>query len=298
MSKPSRRPNRRNRRNRHDRTSGHGSMVHNRHDRPLPELPWTVMLIGEQVNCDCGDDHYHSHGHGQLPPGVEPFADFGYTIGLHNLGFPELHLPAHPDGAGTPMPYRDLGDWINGLAIQLTKGTIVPGTVVRDRRSGIVFRLGPPGPIDAVSAFQCDDDALCIPVRWSVGPAAPVGHTHTMMPFAAMSPTDRADFIEHCCERFHPHYETTRAALSDETWRRVREVFVAVVDDDTSERRFNQMDADLIAYLKTLAEEESLAGSGLVMILTSTLEQMPGDACTCTDFAKAMIDRYGDGGHE
>jgi hypothetical protein len=157
MSKQSRRPNRRHR--------------PPRSERLRPGLPWQVMLIGQQVGQYCTAPDC-DHRHDELPPGVEPFADFGYTVGLHDVfGLPELHMPAYPDGAGKPMKPDLLGATLNVLAATLIRGEQEPGDEIRlalCEHQTVVLSLGLPGPLEAVSAFQCSDGAECIPVRWRV----------------------------------------------------------------------------------------------------------------------------------
>jgi hypothetical protein len=142
-----------------------------RHDPP-PPLPWDVKLVGQRVgqycsNPDCKDGH-----HEPLPPGVEPFADFAYTVGLFDVfGLPEVHLPAYPDGDGKPVPPGVLGATVNLLAAELVRGHIGADGELRvplcEHRT-VVITLGQPGPLEAVSAFQCSDGAECIPARWRV----------------------------------------------------------------------------------------------------------------------------------
>ena len=94
MSKQSRRPNRRNRHSR----------------QGPPRLPWDVILVGQHVGQHCTGPNCTHGDHEDLPAGVEPFADFGYTVGLYDcFGLPEIHLPAYPDGEGKPLPFAALG---------------------------------------------------------------------------------------------------------------------------------------------------------------------------------------------
>ena len=129
------------------------------------------------AHADCPGDHE------VLPPGVEPFADFGYTVGLFDLfDLPEIHLPAYPaDDESKPFQMDLLGTMINLLAADMVRGELEPGGEVRIalcEHHSMVFALGQPGPIEAVSAFQCADGAECIPARWWIEHAAGADHYH------------------------------------------------------------------------------------------------------------------------
>jgi hypothetical protein len=157
MSKPSRRASRRNRRR--------------RPDVPPVDLPWQVKLVGRHVGQYCTNPDCQ-HKHDELPPGVEPFADFAYTVGLFDLfGLPEVHLPAYPDGEGKPLYPGLLGLTVNMIATGLVNGILCPGAEQRVpmcEHRAVVISLGMPGPLDDVSAYQCSDGAECIPARWRI----------------------------------------------------------------------------------------------------------------------------------
>jgi hypothetical protein len=134
-----------------------------------------VQLVGQHVGQYCSDPDCQDHD--DLPPGAKPFADFGYTVGLFDMfRLPEVHLSAYPDGDGIPMQPQLLNDTINQIAADLIRGNLEPGGQVRvplcEHRS-VVFDLGEPGPLEAVSAYRCTDGAECIPARWRVEQTLP-----------------------------------------------------------------------------------------------------------------------------
>lgn len=126
------------------------------HDQLDRQPTWTVQSV------------FDPHGGGK---------DFAYTIGLDDLGHPELHLWARPSGGDDPGD-----DWmfspsdrcriLNELAWLLIDGHLEVGSeLTRDYDDGdavVTFRVGPPGDIDALEAFGVAPGAVVLPVRWSL----------------------------------------------------------------------------------------------------------------------------------
>lgn len=112
--------------------------------------------------------------------------DFAYTVGLHDRGFPELHVWARPDrgtdpGADWMFSDRDRATLLNTLAWRLIDGELTIGQewqVEYDAgMASVDFRLDPPGDREHLEAFQIDPDAQVLPVSWSINrlPAGPRG---------------------------------------------------------------------------------------------------------------------------
>jgi hypothetical protein len=138
---------------------------------PPPNLPWRVLLVGRHVGQHCTGPNC-KHSHEELPPGVEPRADFGYTVGLYDrFGLPEVHLAAYPDGEGKPFSTELLGATINMIATGMVNGVFCAGASQRIpmcEHQTVVISLGLPGPLETVSAYQCTDGAECIPATWRI----------------------------------------------------------------------------------------------------------------------------------
>jgi hypothetical protein len=135
-----------------------------------------VIVVGNKCSePDCSHEHPRAD--------EEPYADFGYTVGLFDLfDLPEIHLPAYPVTVGeAPLAPILLCHTINVLAAELIRGDLEAGGEVRvplcEHRS-MVFSFGQPGPLDAVEAFQCTEGAECIPAQWWVDQIAGVDHHH------------------------------------------------------------------------------------------------------------------------
>jgi hypothetical protein len=100
---------------------------------------------------------------------------FAYTIGLHDLGLPELHVWARPThghdpGADFSLSVKDLALLLNRFGAQLRNGDTTPGdTIVEEVDAGLTeirYTIGQPGPAADVDAFHVHADATVIPVRW------------------------------------------------------------------------------------------------------------------------------------
>jgi len=103
--------------------------------------------------------------------------DFAYTIGLHSVGLPELHLWARPTCGDDPAPdwkfsSRDLGELLNEFAGMQLGGDLVAGSVVERSydggMAGVRFEVGSPGDRAALQAFGIARGALVLPIRWSL----------------------------------------------------------------------------------------------------------------------------------
>jgi hypothetical protein len=110
--------------------------------------------------------------------------DFAYTVGLFELGCPELHIYARPSigddpGADWKLSTRDCGRLLNELGAQLARGEIgVGSTFDREYDGGhvrVCFRIDPPGDREALEAFGVPPWIDVLPVRWSLhrAPHAP-----------------------------------------------------------------------------------------------------------------------------
>ena len=102
---------------------------------------------------------------------------FGYTVGLADLGLPELHLSERPvAGADPDDPWRfsgrDIQGLLNDFATRLVAGELTVGDeFTEDSDAGattVTFRLEPPVPREQVEAYQASDGAVVAPVRWTL----------------------------------------------------------------------------------------------------------------------------------
>lgn len=115
-------------------------------------------------------------------------SDFAYTIGLHDLGLPELHLWGRPDRGDDPgddwlLSPHDRCHLLNELAWKLVDRTLGVGWHdTREYDDGLAtldLRVGPPGDRDRLEAWGTHPDATVLPVSWSLsrapeGPLAPL----------------------------------------------------------------------------------------------------------------------------
>ena len=123
--------------------------------------------------------------------------DFSYTIGLHDLGLPELHLWAsptdgHDPGDGWAFSPRDRSQILNDLAFSLVDGRVAPGSRWVERFDGghvsVAFEIQPPGDRNALEAWGIVPGARILPVTWSLdrpplGEAAPLSPQQRMLAF-------------------------------------------------------------------------------------------------------------------
>src|SRR4051794_30350028 len=98
--------------------------------------------------------------------------DFAYTIGLFDIGLPELHLWARPSLGEDPgedwLPsVNDRTHVLNELAQLLVEGQLDIGTTVtREYDAGlatVTFEVAPPGDRDELEAYGVGPGALVLP---------------------------------------------------------------------------------------------------------------------------------------
>jgi hypothetical protein len=138
--------------------------------------------------------------------------DFSYTIGLHELGHPELHLWASPTDGSDPgddwrFSMRDSCRILNELAFMVLDGELAVGSeLVRHYDQGhakVTFRIQPPGDRDMLEAFGIAPDAQVLPVAWTLqrkppgelGPMSPEAESEALAEYAQIVrhlPTKRA----------------------------------------------------------------------------------------------------------
>ena len=103
--------------------------------------------------------------------------DFAYTIGLFDLGLPELHIWARPSlgedpGADWLLSMSDRRHVLNELGQLLVEGRLdVGSTMTREYDAGlatVTFEVGPPGDPEELEAFGIAPGALVLPVLWSL----------------------------------------------------------------------------------------------------------------------------------
>jgi len=103
--------------------------------------------------------------------------DFAYTIGLDDLGHPELHVWGRPGLGDDPgddwmLSPHDRCRVLNQLAWLLIDGELQVGSEVTreydDGHAVVRFRIDPPGDIEELEAFGVAAGALVLPVRWSL----------------------------------------------------------------------------------------------------------------------------------
>lgn len=102
---------------------------------------------------------------------------FGYTVGLADLGLPELHLSERAvagDDPDDPWRFsgRDIQGLLNDFAARLVAGELRVGDeFTEDSDAGatkVTFRLEPPVPREQVEAYQASVGAVVVPVRWTL----------------------------------------------------------------------------------------------------------------------------------
>jgi hypothetical protein len=127
--------------------------------------------------------------------------DFSYTIGLFDLGLPELHLWANPTEGGDPgedwgFSMKDRCRILNELAFALIDGKLDVGSAVErlydDGLVTVTFRVDPPGDREVLEAFGIAPGALVLPVSWSLC-RPPAGELARMQPEAEQAM--RAEYL-------------------------------------------------------------------------------------------------------
>lgn len=125
-------------------------------------------------------DHLRQHPFWQVQAVFDPDGeggDFAYTIGLHDRGFPELHVWARPTLGDDPgldwmFSVRDRGVLLNEFAALMLTGGLEVGTELdREYDGGLVtvhFRVDPPGDRDELEALGIAPGAEVLPIRWSL----------------------------------------------------------------------------------------------------------------------------------
>ncbi|MCZ7631508.1 MAG: hypothetical protein M5U19_21720 [Microthrixaceae bacterium] len=108
---------------------------------------------------------------------MAPVGDFGYTVGLANLGHPELHMWARPtDGTDPGADYvlspRDICEILNIHAEMLLHGGLHVGDAfVRDLDAGMAeahITVGAPVHPHEVEALGVQPGAKVLPLRWEL----------------------------------------------------------------------------------------------------------------------------------
>jgi hypothetical protein len=103
--------------------------------------------------------------------------DFAYTIGMHSVGLPELHLWGRPTRGDDPAPdwkfsSRDLGALLNDFARMQLGGDLGVGSVIERSFDGGVarvrFEVGSPGDRTALEAFGIARGASVLPIPWAL----------------------------------------------------------------------------------------------------------------------------------
>jgi len=124
--------------------------------------------------------------------------DFSYTIGLHELGLPELHLWASPTdgpdpGDGWAFSHRDRTAILNQLASRMVDGRLAPGSTVVEKfdqgHVSVTFQIGTPGDREALEALGIAPGAEVLPVHWSLE-REPIGPSLPMSPAARQAAFD------------------------------------------------------------------------------------------------------------
>lgn len=103
--------------------------------------------------------------------------DFAYTIGLCELGVPELHMYARPSlvddpGADWKFSGDDCCRMLNRLGVKAVRGQLPVGARFEHEYDGglvrAAFRVDPPGDRDLLEAFGVAPGVDVLPVRWSL----------------------------------------------------------------------------------------------------------------------------------
>ena len=125
-------------------------------------------------------DHLRQHPFWQVQSVFDPDGeggDFAYTIGLHDRGFPELHVWARPTLGEDPgldwmFSVRDRGVLLNEFAALMLTGGLEVGTELDREYDGrlvtVHFRVDPPGDRDELEALGIASGAEVLPIPWSL----------------------------------------------------------------------------------------------------------------------------------
>jgi hypothetical protein len=141
---------------------------HRKARRPAPRPPWDIAaVVGDPDKCENpGCDHNH--------PYDPDFVEFAYTIGLHKMGLPELHMSTlSADGETSSL--QVVGHVLNYLAARCVAGTLHPGDedrspVCKCCDAVTVYTLGAPSTSyrNQLETFQTHPKAEVIPVTWAI----------------------------------------------------------------------------------------------------------------------------------
>jgi hypothetical protein len=162
-----------------------------RDERPHREPTWTVQ--------------------GVFDPEVSG-QDFSYTIGLHDLGHPELHLWASPTDGNDPgddwsFSHHDRGRILNEFGFLLIDGRLGPGSrLVRKYDGGlatVTFEVQSPGDREALEALGIRPGASVLPVTWSLE-RRPVGSSTSLAPEDNVSALREYDVLMSTLPARHP----------------------------------------------------------------------------------------------
>jgi hypothetical protein len=104
-------------------------------------------------------------------------SDFAYTVGLADHNVSELHVWARPtDGTDVGLDFklspRDMQALLNRCALQLLDGELTAGSRFTETFDGGLchadFTVGDVVTRDSVDAFQADETATVLPLRWEL----------------------------------------------------------------------------------------------------------------------------------
>lgn len=102
---------------------------------------------------------------------------FAYTIGMQDLGLPELHLTNYPTegrdvGVDWHLSIHDLGSLLNHLGSQLMLGEVHIGDELDLQMDGgattIRCRLDQPVAPETLEAWGAGPGTPVVPIRWSL----------------------------------------------------------------------------------------------------------------------------------
>jgi hypothetical protein len=157
-------------------------------------------------------DHLRRHPFWQVQSVFDPDGeggDFAYTIGLHDRGFPELHVWARPTLGEDPgldwmFSPHDRTILLNEFAASLLTGGLEVGAELdQEYDAGLVtvhFRVDPPGDRHQLEALGIAPGAAVLPIRWSLhrapeGELAPLG-AHAIETACVETAATRTQLVE------------------------------------------------------------------------------------------------------